>query len=507
MLGFACNSHKQIEKTYSKFINSKVTNRTYDLNNPYKKWNFIKIDVQKCYDNININTIIDSLKQRFRECLGYENVFTILKYSSIKHDVDGIHLTRKLQYATLKHRLQDKAFLNGVGDFWDYMNSNKSKKDDNIYVPIGLHKKDINAYMLENDLHTCFDNVIINIHNNLFLRMNGILHGSICSRILVDLHLGSLENTLFTYNPNNEAASMLLDHSKDLIIRMVDDYLMISDDNKRLEEIHEHLSARIKVNKEKTVKIQWQKPIQTPNTIEYPEPNDLEMIEQVDELNLLSNYNQKYITWNGLNFDVYTLDIYLNYDKYFGTDLSTRISKFNKTKHSFYSFNLKLMRLFDLTVSNLILSLNVNRLQAIIRNIVDILALSCIRYQLIYHTMPKSIQTNVTLQLKLINNLCFYLNNKLNKQKLIQELDEYFYNKLYLIKFLCYKTYSIIFKHFNQNKYSRLIFKLNKLLVKLFDGGDDFKQVIKCYSNIIELELNELIEQQIRKFEKCQLKR
>jgi hypothetical protein len=199
LVGFACNGHAEIQKKYSEFLNSSLLNRASNMSNPLKKWNFTKIDIKKCFDSIDVNLIKSYVTEKFEESLAADYVFTILRYQKIRFELDGKNLMRKQEYLTIKHKYHEKGFKYGTADFIDVLefefesrkSSRRAVSEHMLIVPERIHDKNVCHNKLENLLELCLNNVLIKIHNQLFIRSNGILHGSICSRLLCDIYLGN----------------------------------------------------------------------------------------------------------------------------------------------------------------------------------------------------------------------------------------------------------------------------------------------------------------------------
>lgn len=346
--------------------------------------------------------------------------------------------------------------------------------------------------------------------------MNGILQGSICSRNLCDLFLGRIERKLFFYDDagfaktsSNQSSPFKLNRSNDLILRVVDDYLVISSDYDRLEVIKTLISSELKLNEKKTVVHKWTRA----ETGKYLNPNlnnyldkvnsEFDVLQPVAKASFIDNYTKTYFSWYGLNIDVHTFDVYYNYDKYFDTtNLKNRINTTNHFRYPFIQFNLKFLRLFTVNISNLIIDHRTNSVQAILRNFVDLFSLSAIRFFILYKTMPQQLVNNPKLQVKLILNLCYWVNNRIGFG-LGRQLLHYFYSIFSLLKFLCFTTYLNLIERVELNgvkKHSGL-FNLIKINLKKLN----FSRCIKADAEFIYIQLTELIEQQSDKFKQCQV--
>lgn len=541
LTGFAVPSHLDIQRKYSNFLESTTYNRPANINDPIKKWNMMKIDIQKCFDNIDIDEIMYFIKNKFIQYLDNDQkLFTIFNYWIINFDLDKRHLKKKFSQLTQLHLIEQKGFYNGIQDFISSIEENIQNYhglQSSIFIPIGIFERNINCTKLERSLSLCFNNVLIKIHNQLFTRLNGIIHGSICSRIICDLYLGKIEMDLFCYSSrlsskyensnevfveakNQMNEKMKLNIANELILRIVDDYLIICDSVERLFKIKSLLNKKVKLNHTKTVEILWSKPSLTKIEQQYqaykqietivisdsdPDSDEIEILTSNFEqnINFLANNSEQYITWNGFNIDVHTLDIYFNFDKYFNTDLTDRICKSYVKKNSFYEFNLKYLRLFNNIFNmKLLITLKINRIQAVVRNLIDIFALSSIRLHLLLDikAIPDEIMNDVSLQIKLILNLC-YLGNYKIKSKLRDLVYDSFTSSYLLLKFICLNVFIKIFR-FNKTSCFKLCRVLEKLLNKL-----NFIKCIRLFnaSDVI-LQLNCVIDQQLEKFKQCRLK-
>jgi hypothetical protein len=539
LTGFATPTHRDIERRYVKFLESTTYNRPANIYDPIKKWNMFKIDIKNCYDNIDTDEILYFIKDKFNNLLeNDQKLFTIFNYWTLSLDLDRKHIKKRFCHLTQLHLIQQKGFYNGIQDFINMNEKNMrfSKSQNNrILTPISISHRNINSTKLVNSLSLCFNNVLIKIHDQLFIRLNGILHGSICSRILCDLYLGKIEMSLFhvpsssilsinsikKFNQEEKTESkMILHETNDLILRIVDDYLVISDSVERFNRIKSLLNTNLKLNNTKTVEILWSKPsltkIEQDNQLyrqietivisdSDPDDDDIEImnVDFGSNINFLSNNSEQYITWNGFNIDVHTLDFYYNFDKYFNTDLTQRISKNSVKKNGFYEFDLKFLRLFDNIFNiNLLINLRVNRIQAVIRNLIDIFALSSIRFQVLLKikAVPDEIVNDISLQIKLIFNIC-YLGNKKIKNKLKDLISDSFTSLYLLLKFLCLSVFIKTLKLNNNSKFKKLCGVLEKLLNKL-----NFIRSIRLYNpNDVILQLHFVIDQQLKKFKNCHL--
>ena len=398
---------------------------------------------------------------------------------------------------------------------------------DTVFIPTSIHDRNISSRHLKHQLKNCLEHIVIKIHEEIFERMTGILQGSICSRNLCDLYLGRIERKLFTYEksePLNEVTNQQnpqirpfkLDKSNEIVLRNVDDYLVISSDYERLINIKDIIKSELKLNEKKTVVYKWTsapRKISIQHNDEILEDSDLEIVEilpQIDSglsFSFLENHSKIFFSWCGFNIDVKTLDIYLNYDKYFddSASLKNRLNSSDAVQTAFIQFNLRFQRLFTVNISNILIDIKVNSVQAFLRNCVDLFALSVIRFMLLYKIMPNQLTKNTKLQLKLILNLCYWLNNRIS-YGLMQRLLNYFYTCLSLLKYLCLKTYEYLIENINVNgtsaskKHAGFLKVIKKVIEKL-----SFKRCLKFNCDHFCIQIDKLIEEQCEKFTQCKI--
>ena len=109
LVGFASQGHRELYRLYSKFVNLNYLNRSYNpAVEPLKKWNFVKFDLEKCFDSIETKKLINYVGDLFNKYLGLEDVFTLLRYSFVQFDTDSKNLKVKYCYVALRHNKNEK---------------------------------------------------------------------------------------------------------------------------------------------------------------------------------------------------------------------------------------------------------------------------------------------------------------------------------------------------------------------------------------------------------------
>jgi hypothetical protein len=336
----------------------------------------------------------------------------------------------------------------------------------------------------------------------------------VCSRNICDIYLGRIERQLFTFSLNELTTAnntkMILQKSNEIILRVVDDYLAISYAPHRLNRIKELLKSRLLINDDKTVYHHW-----TPTIFNNKNTKHLQSIENkvssqsTDDISFLKYNSNNHFTWCGLNFDTKTLDVYYNYDKYFECDLYNRLNNHNSEftyKYKFMTFNLKFLRLFNMNISDFMINTKANSLQAIIRGFVDAFALSVARFIVMYKTQLNELIPYTHLQMKLILN-CINLADRRISNDVRRDLTKYFYSTIILFRYLCFRTYSVFLsKLINKSRKFANFKYLLRSINKILDKYCDFYESIRSDNNreTIQCEINQLIDEQLKKFYKCQ---
>ena len=116
--------------------------------------------------------------------------------------------------------------------------------------------------------------------------------------------------------------------------------------------------------------------------------------DDFDLTDIVSISTAQCFAWCGFGFDVRTLDIYFNYDKYFdsSSSLNNRFNATNDYRNAFLTFNAKFLRLFCMNLSPLVIDTRVNSVPAILRNIVDLFAISSVRFMIMWRQMPQQVR-------------------------------------------------------------------------------------------------------------------
>lgn len=164
---------------------------------------------------------------------------------------------------------------------------------------------------------------------------------------------------------------MQLSLADELILRVVDDYLVISAHLERMNQISLLLRSQLRLNEKKSENCPWtmcssEGPAES--TCIMDTNSDMTVTTQatvncdanvkpvMKEMHFLHNYSNKMFSWCGFDFDMYTLDVYFNYEKYFiEGNLLNRLNHTGDYVMAFAQFNLKFLRLFDQNSSRVVI--------------------------------------------------------------------------------------------------------------------------------------------------------
>jgi hypothetical protein len=102
------------------------------------------------------------------------------------------HLKIKYDYLAVRHTVHTKIFRYGSDDMREAIDKENLHRQG-IFIPLAIHDQNWGLKKVKESLRLCLKHVLIQIHDELFERTNGILQGSICSRNLCDLYFGRIE--------------------------------------------------------------------------------------------------------------------------------------------------------------------------------------------------------------------------------------------------------------------------------------------------------------------------
>ena len=123
------------------------------------------------------------------------------------------------------------------------------------------------------------------------------------------------------------------------------------------------------------------------------ESNTINYHPEVDLSDVFANKSSEFFPWCGYDFDVRKLDIYFNYDKYFESQdsLNKRFNSTNNYRNAIVSYNLRFLRLFTMNLTPLVLDTRINSVPAVLGNLLDMFALSAVRFLVMSKQMPQQV--------------------------------------------------------------------------------------------------------------------
>ena len=111
------------------------------------------------------------------------NVFIIFfiyffVFVSLKKDEDMKHLKTRFDYMAVRHAIHEKKFRYGSDDLREAF----EKENFNLHgiiVPLAIHEQNWGLKKVKESIRLCLKHVLIQIHDEIFERTNGILQGSV----------------------------------------------------------------------------------------------------------------------------------------------------------------------------------------------------------------------------------------------------------------------------------------------------------------------------------------
>jgi hypothetical protein len=181
IIGFGSSNYVDLYQKFKEFLNMNWAPRVFDSENagtlePLKKWNFMKVDLKKCFDSINIDEVAVYLNSLFKQNLGYNNVITLMRNCLVYLDIDNKQLRNRYDHFALCHGLNEKGFSNGIADYITQLDESikdRKKQSVSIHVPISIYSRNLNTFKLSKSLNKCLYHVLIKVNDEIYERMNG----------------------------------------------------------------------------------------------------------------------------------------------------------------------------------------------------------------------------------------------------------------------------------------------------------------------------------------------
>uniref|UniRef100_A0A665T7W5 Telomerase reverse transcriptase n=1 Tax=Echeneis naucrates TaxID=173247 RepID=A0A665T7W5_ECHNA len=347
---------------------------------------FAKVDVSGAYESLPHDKLIEVVGEALSPV--QEEFFTVRRYAKIWAD----------SYEGLK-----KSFIRQA----DFLEENIGSTNMKGFV-MSLQKrgKAHHAILVEQvqPFHFCSDlqgrealqfftqmltGSIVKFGKKTYCQCRGIPQGSVVSSLLCCLCYGHMENVLFKD----------IKEKKGCLMRLVDDFLLISPDLHEAESFLKILLAGVPqyglmVNPQKVV-------------VNFPASESVGSCPGIRVLPLHCLF-----PWCGLLLDTNSLDIHKDYSSYAGLSL-----RYSLTLGSFHSagqqMRRKLMTILRLKCHALFLDLKTNSLEAIYKNIYKLVLLHACRFHVCAQSLPfgQTVAKNHFYFLQMIWDMAEFANN------------------------------------------------------------------------------------------------
>ncbi|KAM4539818.1 telomerase reverse transcriptase [Odontesthes bonariensis] len=318
---------------------------------------FVKVDVSGAYESLPHEKLMEVISQVLSPV--QDEVFAIRRYAKIWLDShEGLKKTFVRQADFLEGTMGStnmKGFL---------MSLQKSGKVHHAILVEQHYCSDLHGREALQFFTQMLTGSVVQFGKKTYHQCRGIPQGSVVSSLLCCLCYGHMENVLFKGVTEN----------KGRLMRLVDDFLLITPDQHEAQTFLEILLAGVPeyglaVNPQKVV-INFQVPggVGSCPSIRVLPPHCL-------------------FPWCGLHLDTHSLDVYKDYSSYAGLSL-----RYSLTLGSFHSagqqMKRKLMGILRLKCHALFLDLKTNSLEAVYSNIYKLVLLHACRFHVCAQSLP-----------------------------------------------------------------------------------------------------------------------
>ncbi|XP_059205531.1 telomerase reverse transcriptase [Centropristis striata] len=342
---------------------------------------FVKVDVSGAYESLPHDKLIEVIGQALSPV--QDELFTIRRYAKIWAD---------------SHEGLKKTFVRQA----DFLEDNMGSTNMKGFVT-SLQKKGKAHHAILVEQYFCSDLLgrealqfftqmltgsVVQYGKKTYRQCRGIPQGSVVSSLLCCLCYGHMENVLFKD----------LSEKKGCLMRLVDDFLLITSDLHRAQSFLKILLPGVPqyglvVNPQKVV-------------VNFQLPGDM---SSCSGINVLPPHCL--FPWCGLLLDTHTLDVYKDYSSYAGQSL-----RFSLTLGSFHSagqqMRRKLMAVLRLKCHALFLDLKTNSVEAVYKNIYKLVLLHACRFHVCSQSLPfgQTVAKNPVYFLQMIWDMAGYTN-------------------------------------------------------------------------------------------------
>ncbi|XP_058474618.1 telomerase reverse transcriptase [Solea solea] len=343
---------------------------------------FVKVDVSGAYESLPHDKLIEVVGQALSPV--QEELFTIRRFAKIWSDS---HEGLKRAFVRQADLLEDNMGSTNMKGFVMSLQK-KGKVHHAILVEqhfcSDLHGKDASQFFTQ-----MLTGSIVQFGKKTYRQCRGIPQGSVVSSLLCCLCYGHMENVLFKDIIKN----------KRCLMRLVDDFLLITPDFQEAQNFLEVLLAGVPqyglvVNPQKVV-------------LNFQLSGNVSSCPNIRVLPLHCLF-----PWCGLLLDTHTLDVYKDYSSYAGLSL-----RYSLTLGSFHSagqqMKRKMMAVLRLKCHTLFLDLKTNCIEAVYKNIYKLVLLQARRFHVCAQSLPfaQTVAKNPDYFLQMIWDMAEYANH------------------------------------------------------------------------------------------------
>lgn len=347
---------------------------------------FVKVDVSGAYESLPHDKLREVISQALMPFL--EEVFTIRRYAKIWSDH---HEGLKKSFVRQADLLEDNMGSSNMKGFVSFL-QNKGKIHHCILVEqhysSDLHGREALEFFTQ-----MLTGSIVQFGKKTYRQCRGIPQGSVVSSLLCCLCYGHMENMLFK----------TLSKNKGCLMRLVDDFLLITPDQHEAQAFLKILLAGVPqyglvINPQKVV-------------VNFQVSGSEGICPEIRVLPPRCMF-----PWCGLLLDTHSLDVYKDYSSYAGLSL-----RYSLTLGSFHSagkqMKKKLMAILRLKCHALFLDLKTNSVEAVYQNIYKLVLLHACRFHVCAHSLPfgQTVAKNPNYFLQMIWDMAEYANQLIRK--------------------------------------------------------------------------------------------
>ncbi|KAJ3394931.1 hypothetical protein HDU92_006396 [Lobulomyces angularis] len=216
LMGASCLGLTDIYKKFQEFKAKRNSLQKFD-----EKFYFVKIDVKQAFDSINQNLLLKIVYDIIKE-----EEYVIQRYAMLYKNGERVH--RNFMKKALP-TIEQKPF--------SIMAKQLAQKLKNAILIDQIFYKYEKSGNIKEILSSHIERNLVKIGQKLYHQCTGIPQGSILSSLLCSLYYGNMESA--------EKISLSFNKEKDLFIRLVDDFLLITADLEKAKAFLTHLSKGI----------------------------------------------------------------------------------------------------------------------------------------------------------------------------------------------------------------------------------------------------------------------